>query len=127
MSCTLFKDGIRNCQLKFSLLVKDVPLDFCYSNEYHFCPFYKIIVDKDEYCENLEECGYRLHRLNSALRHDTNIYKKIMYLVFEYCLSTNKESCERLKLMEKGKKIPNSLLQDGSYLKSLDFMKTNHY
>ncbi|MFE3846023.1 hypothetical protein ACFL1L_04090, partial [Thermoplasmatota archaeon] len=108
-------------------LVQDVVLDYCQSEEYNICPFYKIIIENQPYCENIEECGHHLHRLNSVVHHNTDIYKRIMHLVFNYCLSENKIECARLKLIKKGEIPPNDLLQDGSRLKPQDILTNYPY
>jgi len=123
MPCLLFDGNTRRCEIKFKLLTKDVSIDFCDSDEYSLCPFYKIIVENKSYCDDIEERGHRLHRLNSTIRHDTNTYKKIMHLVFDYCLSNDTIHCARKKLKKNGSFIPNSILQDGSFLKPTDFME----
>jgi hypothetical protein len=50
-------------------------------------------------------------------------YKKIMHLVFEYCLSENYLYCERKKLKQKGEFIPNAILQGGKFIKAADFLE----
>ena len=83
--------------------------------------------ENQPYCKNIEDCGHHLHRLNSVVHHNTDTYKRIMHLVFNYCLSENKADCARLKLIKKGGKIPNDLLQDGSRLKPQDIITSYPY
>jgi len=123
MTCILFNGNSRQCENKFKLLTKDVSMDFCNSDEYSQCPFYKIIVEKRSYCEDIEDCGYRLHRLKSTIRHDVDTYKKIKHLVFDYCLSEKNINCARYQLKKEGKFVPYILLQDGSFLKTTDFLE----
>lgn len=127
MSCPLLKENIRECESKFTHLLKDVSLNYCQSDDYSICPFYKIIEEKQPYCENIEDCGYHLHRLNSVVHHNTDTYKRIMHLVFNYCLSEKKEECARLKKKKKGYNVPNDLLQDGSRLKLKDIITNYPY
>lgn len=117
MQCPLYEDNqIRNCEKQFNLLVSDVSYDFCNSEEYEICPFYKILIEKKPYCEYIEECGYHFHRLNSIIHHNVEKYREIMNLIFNYCLSENKCNCDRLKYKKTGKPVPKVLLQDGSIL-----------
>lgn len=127
MSCPLLQDNIQGCKEKFPHLVQDVSLDYCQSNEYKICPFYKIIINNQSFCENIEKCGHHLHRVNSVVHHNTDTYKRIMNLVFNYCLSEKKDECARLKKIKSGDEVPNDLLQDGSRLKLKDILTNYPY
>jgi hypothetical protein len=127
MSCPLFQDNIRICEDKFPHLLQDVSLDYCQSDEYSICPFYRILEKNQPYCKNIEECGHHLHRLNSVVHHNTDTFKKIKHLVFNYCLSEKKDECARLKKIVNGDNVPNDLLQDGSRLKIKDIITNYPY
>ena len=127
MQCCLLNDESRECENKFSFLVQDVSYDFCKSEDFKICPFYKIIVNNKTFCENIEDCGFHFHRLNSVIHHNTNTFKKIKNLIFDYCLSENKEECARLKLKNKEKTVPKTLLQDGTKLKTYEILPKNTY
>lgn len=116
MGCPLYKKDTQECINTFESLVLDVSPTFCKSKEFSICPFYKILVKKQNYCKYIQNCGKRFHQLNSIVHHDTNTHKRITNLIFNYCLTEKNKDCQRLKLGEQGKNIPNELLPDGSIL-----------
>ncbi len=123
MVCPLINnDDSRQCMEKFGKLVPDVLHSFCKLEEFNICPFYQIIVNKKPYCECIQDCGYHFHRLNSIIHHNTEKYKEIMHLIFDFCLSDKMEDCARLKFIKNNKIPPNVLLQDGSNLKTQDIL-----
>jgi hypothetical protein len=127
MACPLLENDFRRCKSQFSYLVEDVSLNYCKSEEYSICPLYKIIEEKKPYCEYIEECGYNLHRLNSIIHHNKNTYKKIMHLIFQYCLSENKAKCARYKSIKDGEPLPRYILQDGNRIKTQDLLTGSTY
>ena len=49
MSCPLYNDFTRECVEKFPEIVSIGTYDYCSSDGYKTCPFYKIIVEKSPY------------------------------------------------------------------------------
>lgn len=127
MVCPFIEGGTRQCKEKFSSLVKDVSIDFCKSKDFSNCPLYTIINDGRPFCEHIEYCANRFHRLKNVIRHDSEIYKKIMPMIHAFCLYDNKKNCARYLLQCEGKFIPNALLQDGTLLRPTDFLKDIKY
>ncbi len=118
MTCSLYKDFTRGCIEKFPKIMSSVTFDFCDSDNYKICPFYKIIIEKRPYCKSIEDCASQFLNLIRYISRNPKTYGRIMQLVDQYCLSeNNNENCARKKLMKSGKKIPKNLLQDGSRLK----------
>lgn len=87
--------------------------DFCNSDDYEICPFYKIIIEKRPYCKYIEDCDYKVIGLIGYIARNPKTYTRVMKLVDEYCLSeNNNEDCARKKFIKSGKKYPKNLLQD---------------
>ena len=122
--CPLFTNNSKKCEIKFHRLAHDVQDDFCTSDNYQTCPLYRIIEEKRPYCEHIEECSYRFHRIDGMLRHNTDLYKKIMHLVFEYCLTEKKEACVRYQRIIEGKRVPKDLLQNKERISIRDLLST---
>lgn len=113
MGCPLKTDEGRKCRNQFKSIVDNVQDEFCISDEYAICPIYRIIEEKQPYCEHIEKCAKRFHKINYLLQKNPEVYKKIMHLVFDYCLSNKKEECVRYKRMINNERLPNNLLQNG--------------
>ena len=117
MSCPLYNDFTRECAEKFEEIVTIGTYDYCSSDGYEMCPFYKIIVENSPHCEFIEKCGI------SFLKYFT--YSKMVEMYefnpqsfLEYCLSDdNKVNCALYEYRKEGKDIPEGLLPDGSKIK----------
>lgn len=127
MTCSFYNDTINKCGTKFNFITPDVSPKFCKSKDHTLCPIYQIIEYKKSYCEYIEKCGYRFHRLNSVIEHNTDTFKRIMPIIFGYCLSDKHKECKRKTLIDKREYLPNDLLPDGSKLKFQDFLKKRDY
>lgn len=123
MPCPLYTPPFRECKNTSPQIILDVPEDFCRSEEYAACPFYKIIYEKKPFCEYAEECVARFHKLQAIVPSDSEVYNKVLRLIFDYCFSDNMENCARLPFKKNGEIAPNDLLQDGSRLKFRDLLK----
>ncbi len=110
MSCPLYEDYTRMCVEDFKELVEVVSFDFCDTDGYEECPFYKIIKGKVIPCEFVEKCRER----QELKPFDFETIKRVSN---DFCLSENKVNCEVYKLYKSGKDVPNGLGPDGSMLK----------
>ena len=122
MTCPLYKDYTRGCIVEFPKLLSSVTYDFCDSDGYKICPFYKIIVEKKPSCEFVEECGSQFIKNAKYLFENPGSYGEIRNLIEEYCLSDININCARYKLYKAGKKAPMLLLADGSKIKLRDVL-----
>lgn len=126
MGCPLKTTEGRECRNQFKSIVDNVQDDFCISDEYKICPIYQIIEEQKPYCEHIEECTRRFHRIDHMLQRNPEVYKKIMHLVFDFCLSEKKEECARYKRMITNDRLPNDLLQNGDFISIRDLL-TDEY
>ena len=110
MSCPKYVDYTRECIATNEGLAEVASFDFCNSDEYEECPFYKIIEGKVIPCEFIEKCKER----QELKPFDFETIKRVSN---DFCLSKNKVNCEVYKLYKSGKDVPNGLGPDGSMLK----------
>lgn len=109
MNCPMFIDYTRECLEKIGFLPGNT-LDYCETDKYKECPFFKTLNNIGLHCECIEKCNaYQYFGI-----HD---FDKFAEIAKEYCLSENNINCERFKLRKSGKEVPGNLLPDGSWVK----------
>ena len=109
MNCPMFIDYTRECLKGIGFLPSNT-LDYCQTDKYKECPFFKTLNNIGVHCECIEKCNaYKYFGIHDFIKF-TEIAEK-------YCLSENKINCERFKLRKSGKEVPVNLLPDGSWVK----------
>jgi len=97
----------RECVEKFEEIIYISNLEFCESDRYKECPFYRNINEPEKRCEYDDIC------MNDISIRETP-FEQIMECAKTYCFSENKVNSERYKVMKAGKTVPEGLLADGS-------------
>ena len=110
MSCPMYIDLTRECAEKFEEIVNISNFDFCDSDRYKICPFYRNIHEPEKRCEYDDICMRDL-----TIREPP--FEQIMNCANKYCFTENRVNCERYKLMKADKIVPDGLLADGSKIK----------
>jgi len=112
MGCPLYKDYTRECASKFRSLVNFTDFEFCKSDEYKNCLFYRTIKNSKECCKFAEKC-IELH-----LNMPTDEFKITIHDLNEmgkyYCFTENKKNCAIYKKYEKGEEVSPFLHPDGT-------------
>lgn len=106
MICPFFRDYTRMCVSYF----KDVRLignyDFCLSDQYERCPFYKIMNKIHPVCEFVEHCPMYFHIAETD-------FDMLIEMTETYCFSGKHVECARYRLRKEGKPVPVELLPSG--------------
>lgn len=110
MNCPLYKDYTRFCVEKFHKVVYLTNFEFCDSERYQDCPFYKILERIEPLCPYIEDCPMYFH-----IRDES--FNQLMRMTKTYCCSENYSFCARYKLRESGEKVPRELYPDGTIKK----------
>jgi len=106
MGCPMFIDYSRECLDKISFLPSNT-LEYCTTEKYKDCPFFKTINNIGFHCECLEKCP-------ADKQFGISDFEKFVYIANRYCLSENNLNCERFKLRKEGKEVPSDLFPDGT-------------
>ena len=123
MSCPMYEDFTRGCVTKFIKLLPLATFDFCESEHYDMCPFYKVITtESQQCCDFIEKCCIPYIENAQHLLKKIEKYRPVLNLIDEYCLTDNKTNCARYKFLKAGKKVPMFLLSDGSKLKMKEIL-----
>lgn len=102
----MYEDYSRGCITKISV-VPEASYNFCDSDKYGDCPFYRIINNIGTLCENINKCpAYAYFQVGE--------FEEFLKLTKQYCLSENKVNCERYKIKNAGKEVPKDLHPNGS-------------
>jgi hypothetical protein len=105
MPCPLYADFTRECITKIEV-TPDASFDFCNSDRYIECPFYRTIQNIGEFCENIKKCPIYAH-------FSLGEFEKFLQMTKQYCLSENHVYCQRYKIKKEAKEVPKELLPDG--------------
>jgi len=117
MSCPLYENFARHCIQKFPKIVTIGTYDYCSSDHYKICPFYRIIVKKSPHCEFMTKCGLSFIDQFSYSRM-VEMYELNQQNLLEYCLSDDKKiNCAIYTCRKEGRNIPKGLLPDGKKIK----------
>ena len=108
MKCPMYTDYTRDCVVKIGFLPQ-TSLDYCETEKYEKCPFFKTINNIGLHCEYLNKCPVFKH----FGIHD---FEQFVKMTDKYCLSKNRVNCERFKLRKAEKEAPEDLLPDGTKL-----------
>jgi len=103
----MYKDFTRECAEKFEEVINISNFDVCDSDRYKECPFYRILNEPEKLCKYVDKCVHGKIIWKSS-------FERIIWVSNTYCLSENKVNCERYKLMETGKTVPENLRADES-------------
>ncbi|MBU1083532.1 MAG: hypothetical protein KKG84_00430 [Candidatus Omnitrophica bacterium] len=107
MDCPMWIDFTRTCGETIGFSPDDT-LDFCSTDSYIDCPFYRALND----------IGYHCEYLSSFLAHEhfkVCDFREFAQIAKGYCLSEkNNLSCERYKMRKKGETPPSNMLPDGT-------------
>ena len=104
--CPLFIDFTREC-IKERMSLPANTLEFCTTERYVDCPFYRSIKKVGFVCECVSGCP----AYESLMVGD---FEEFVVITKRYCLSENKLNCQRYILKKQGKPVPKELLPDGS-------------
>jgi hypothetical protein len=106
MECPLFVDFTRECIKEVASLPADT-LEFCTTERYVDCPFYRSIKKVGFFCECITGCPtYESFKASD--------FKEFVMMSKRYCLSENNLHCHRYILKKQGKTVPRELRPDGS-------------
>jgi len=120
MSCPLFKNSTRHCIEKFSEIISIGTFEYCTTDGYKVCPFYKIIVEKSPHCEFINKCGLSFLK-NFSYPRMVEMYELNPLSFLEYCLSDDKKmTCALYNYQKEEKECPKGLLPDGRKIKLED-------
>lgn len=97
MVCPLYNDYTRECIEHFRNVIKIVNFDFCQSDKYKTCPFYRIINKIEPICEYAKRCPVYFHVNDGD-------FESLVKMANKYCFSDNCNKCARFKIRKKGKK-----------------------
>ncbi|MBN1688044.1 MAG: hypothetical protein JW893_02995 [Candidatus Omnitrophica bacterium] len=107
MPCPLFVDYTRECQSQVGQLRQDT-FDYCSSEKYKECPFYRIIHKKGSNCKYFDKCS----TYDRLKKEDFKIFVETAN---KFCLSQKGcLLCHCFQVMESGEVPPLMLLPDGS-------------
>jgi hypothetical protein len=109
MSCPLYADFTRGCITKIEV-IPDASFDFCDSDRYIECPFYRTVQNIGEICENVKKCPIYAH-------FQLGEFEEFLQMTKQFCLSENHVNCQRHRLKKEGKEVPKELLPDGRTIK----------
>ena len=108
MTCSLFVDDTRKCTEE----VKSVPVatyDFCMSEIYKDCSFFRVLNKIGHTCENIKDCSLYSHFKMGG-------FEKFVEITKQYCLSENNVNCKIYVLKKSGGIVPIDLHPDGGWL-----------
>lgn len=106
MECPLFVDCTRECMTEVASLPADT-LEFCTTERYVDCPFYRRVKKIGLVCECVSGCpAYDFLKVGD--------FEEFVLIAKQYCLSENNRQCQRYILRQQGKPVPQDLLPDGS-------------
>lgn len=109
MECPMHVGHTRACQDKIGFVPINT-LQYCVTERYKECPFFKTLNNIGYHCAYLANCpAYKHFQIG-----DFEIFVEI---TTKYCLSENNINCERFKLKKTGKEVPEHLLPDGGKIK----------
>lgn len=106
MSCPMYTDYTRGCITEIET-TPEASYDFCDSDRYIECPFYRTINNIGVKCEYIKKCPIYAH-------FQLGKFGEFLKMTKQYCLSENCVKCERYKLKSTGKEVPKDLFPDGS-------------
>ena len=113
MSCPLFQDFTRGCVGVFYDSLRISNFEFCTSEKWEECPFYKLIKKVETICEFSDKCPIYFH----IAKKDINGFIK---MTKEYCFSNDFTKCARYKFRKVGKMPPKELYPDGRMIELID-------
>lgn len=109
MTCPLFIDFTRDCLTKIKHIPRDT-FDFCTTERYSECPFFRTINNIGEHCEFIENCVI-------YARFAVGDFNEFVSMTKAYCLTCENVNCKRYQIRKSGQKPSPDLLPDGSLLK----------
>ena len=104
----MFIDYVRECLDKISFAPQDT-FDYCPTEAYKECPFFKVIHNMGHRCKYIGKCSIFKY-------FGVGDFKKFIEITGKYCLSENNVRCQRFEIRETGKEAPEDLLPDGAKL-----------
>lgn len=109
MTCTLYKDYVRECVQTFKDVIHLGNHDICSSDKYKECPFYRYINEPENVCEYADRClqGKTIHMIS---------FERLIQISKAFCGSKNNINCARYKLFKSNKNVPTGLRVDGSMI-----------
>jgi hypothetical protein len=108
MPCPFYSDFTRECITKIEV-TPDASFDFCESDRYTECPFYRTLQNIGVICENIKKCPMYIH-------FQLGDFEKFLQMTKKYCLSEEYMNCHRYQLKKQGKEVPKTLLPDGCFI-----------
>ncbi len=112
MSCPLLKEYTRECIEHFESLISFSDYEFCESEGYHDCIFYRTIKDPEHTCKYANRCT-RLH-FDMPTEEFTLSLKDLNLMGKNFCFTENRSHCAIFKEFEAGRKVSPFLHPDGS-------------
>ncbi len=109
MSCPLFVDFTRECIKEVEFTPTDTT-EFCATEKYVDCPFYRLLIKKGDVCKNIGKCP-------AFKNFQVGDFNKFVEISNRFCTSKNHVSCKRYITKESGQPVPISLHPDGSFVK----------
>ena len=107
VSCPMYNDLTRECAENFEEVINISNFEFCDSDRYEKCPFFRFLNEPEKCCEYSDNC---LHGKTIW----ASPFERILWVANTYCFSENKVNCERYKVMKADKALPEDLGADGS-------------
>ena len=109
MGCPMWVDYVRECGLKIGFLPENT-MDFCDTDKYVDCPFYRTLNDIGFHCEYLESCqAYEHFRIHN--------FTTFVDMAKKWCMSeSGPGNCQRYKMRQAGQVPAPEMLPDGSLI-----------
>lgn len=107
MGCPYFKDFVRECSARISMVPEINTMFFCSTNAFCECPFYHLLQNIGPLCKYVKDCSL----FHSLSIHNFDLFRTITK---SYCLSLNCSSCRRNIVKSAGGDVPKNLMPDGS-------------
>ncbi len=116
MSCPLYEDFTRTCISQFKALVNFSDFDFCDSEKYVDCIFYKTITYPEKVCTFAKQCiEMHLDIPTGQFQMDIN---GLNQMAKHYCFSENRKNCAIYQRYQSGKEVSPFLHPDGTMIQA---------
>ncbi len=109
MNCPKFVDFTRECIKEIEVLPGNT-FNYCTTEKYVNCPFYKILSGDKNVCQNITKC-------QAFKNFQTLDFERFINMTTEWCVSENHRNCQRYILKSRGEIVPFNLHPDGITVK----------
>lgn len=115
LSCPLLKEYTRECIEHFESLISFSDFEFCESDGYKDCIFYRTLEDPKGTCKYADRCA-RLH-FDIPKEEFTLSLNDLNLMGKNFCFTENRFNCAIFKEFESGREVSPFLHPDGTMVK----------